>query len=406
MPASSTRCCGASRARARSALADARHRAARHAGLADGALDRALRRRDRARHRRRATATSRRSISPSRATPKAGRTRLRGRVLPTGSVRTVAHGPVSQLPGYRRGRLVGAGRRRRAAGAAARRCARARRVADLCAAPGGKTAQLALAGAQVTAVDRSRRRGSTRLRENLARLQLAAEIVAADAAAWQGGPFDAVLVDAPCSSTGTIRRHPDIPWLKSRDRPRQARRPAAPAARPRGRRCSSRAARWSTAPARSNPRRASSRSRRCWRAMPALRRSPIAADEVGGHAEFLTAGGRSAHPALPLARSGPAHGRARRLLRRRESASRHLTALIAGWPLASRASLYVARGKRGDGARGERGERVDGRACRSRSGPSCRCSLARRALRSVAGRLQRPSADRAGASCRARPTGC
>ena len=88
-----------------------------------------------------------------------------------------------------------------------------KRVADLCAAPGGKTAQLAAAGAHVTAVDRSPAR-LARLRENLARLQLTAEIVAADAAEWQAGPFDAVLLDAPCSSTGTIRRHPDMPWLK------------------------------------------------------------------------------------------------------------------------------------------------------------------------------------------------
>ena len=84
---------------------------------------------------------------------------------------------------------------------------------DLCAAPGGKTAQLALAGAQVTALDRSQGR-LNRLRENLTRLDLAAETVAADALEWQGGPFDAVLLDAPCSSTGTIRRHPDVPWLK------------------------------------------------------------------------------------------------------------------------------------------------------------------------------------------------
>jgi len=86
-------------------------------------------------------------------------------------------------------------------------------VADLCAAPGGKTAQLALAGAQVTAVDRSPLR-LARLKENLARLGLWAELVEADATLWPGGPFDAVLLDAPCLSTGTIRRHPDIAWLK------------------------------------------------------------------------------------------------------------------------------------------------------------------------------------------------
>jgi 16S rRNA (cytosine967-C5)-methyltransferase len=87
------------------------------------------------------------------------------------------------------------------------------KVADLCAAPGGKTAQLALAGARVTAVDRSGPR-LARLKENLARLGLAAETVTADATAWEGGPFDAVLLDAPCSATGTIRRHPDVAWLK------------------------------------------------------------------------------------------------------------------------------------------------------------------------------------------------
>ena len=81
------------------------------------------------------------------------------------------------------------------------------------AAPGGKTAQLALAGARVTAVDRSPAR-LARLAENLARLKLEAATQAADVLEWQGGPFDAVLLDAPCSSTGTIRRHPDVPWLK------------------------------------------------------------------------------------------------------------------------------------------------------------------------------------------------
>src|SRR5262249_32258556 len=77
----------------------------------------------------------------------------------------------------------------------------------------GKTAQLALAGADVTAVDRSDARVS-RLRDNLARLGLTAKTIVADVGEWQAGPFDAALVDAPCTSTGTIRRHPDIAWLK------------------------------------------------------------------------------------------------------------------------------------------------------------------------------------------------
>ncbi|WP_312167264.1 RsmB/NOP family class I SAM-dependent RNA methyltransferase [Phenylobacterium sp.] len=85
-------------------------------------------------------------------------------------------------------------------------------VLDLCAAPGGKTLQLAAAGAQVVAVDRSAAR-LTRVQENLDRMGLAAEIVTADAGDWADErTFDAVLLDAPCSATGTYRRHPDVLW--------------------------------------------------------------------------------------------------------------------------------------------------------------------------------------------------
>src|SRR3546814_6627342 len=88
------------------------------------------------------------------------------------------------------------------------------RSVDLCAAPGGKTAQLAAAGAEVIAVERSPER-LKRLRENLQRLELGAAIVEADAATWRPpAPADAVLLDAPCSSTGTLRRHPDIAYRK------------------------------------------------------------------------------------------------------------------------------------------------------------------------------------------------
>ena len=87
-------------------------------------------------------------------------------------------------------------------------------IADLCAAPGGKAAQLAATGAQVIAVEHNGHR-IARLRENLDRLHLAPQIVQADATTWQPDhKLDAVLLDAPCSATGTIRRHPDVPHLK------------------------------------------------------------------------------------------------------------------------------------------------------------------------------------------------
>lgn len=140
--------------------------------------------------------------------------RLSGRVLPTGSVRLLLKGRIEALPGYDEGAWwvqdVAASLPARLLGDVA-----GTRVADLCAAPGGKTAQLALGGASVVAVDTSKTRLGL-LAKNLERLGLEAERVVADAAAWQPEErFDAVLLDAPCSSTGTIRRHPDIPYLKS-----------------------------------------------------------------------------------------------------------------------------------------------------------------------------------------------
>jgi 16S rRNA (cytosine967-C5)-methyltransferase len=138
--------------------------------------------------------------------------RLRGAVLPTGTVRTSTQGLVSRLPGYDEGTWWV----QDAASALPARLfgdVTGLKIADLCAAPGGKAMQLALAGAHVTAIERSAARLS-RLKANLARTGLAAEIVEADVTQWQGGPFDAVLLDAPCLSTGTIRRHPDIAWTK------------------------------------------------------------------------------------------------------------------------------------------------------------------------------------------------
>jgi 16S rRNA (cytosine967-C5)-methyltransferase len=137
-----------------------------------------------------------------------------GTVLATGTVRLAATGAVAELPGYGDGAWwvqdAAAALPVRLFGPLA-----GRRIIDLCAAPGGKTLQLAAAGARVTAVDRSPHR-LARVAANLERCRLSAELIAADGTAWRPAePVDGVLVDVPCTATGTIRRHPDIAWLKS-----------------------------------------------------------------------------------------------------------------------------------------------------------------------------------------------
>lgn len=138
--------------------------------------------------------------------------RLGGTVTPTGSVRLAGAGQVSALDGYEAGDWWV----QDAAAAVPARVLNAQpgeRVLDLCAAPGGKAMQLAASGAAVTALDISARR-MARVEENLARTGLSAEIVVADALTYEAAPFDAILLDAPCTATGTIRRHPDLPQAK------------------------------------------------------------------------------------------------------------------------------------------------------------------------------------------------
>lgn len=142
--------------------------------------------------------------------------RLDARLVHDNSLRCRDAGPIEQLPGY----AEGAWWVQDTAAALPARLfgdVRTRRVIDLCAAPGGKTAQLAAMGAAVTAVEVSDRRAS-RLRANLARLRLAADVVIGDALEWRPEePVPFVLLDAPCTATGTIRRHPDVARHKTGD---------------------------------------------------------------------------------------------------------------------------------------------------------------------------------------------
>lgn len=134
-----------------------------------------------------------------------------GEALPTGSMRVQDAGQVSNLPGFDRGDWWV-----QDAAAALPVCVLAPKagetVLDLCAAPGGKTLQMAAAGAKVTALDISESR-LERVGENLKRTGLQAQVIAGDALEHQG-QYDAILLDAPCSATGTIRRHPDLPFAK------------------------------------------------------------------------------------------------------------------------------------------------------------------------------------------------
>ena len=152
-----------------------------------------------------------------RGEPARWATALGGEVLDGNTVRVGSSGDIAQLLGFAEGAWwvqdAAAALPARVLGSALGEGGA--RVCDLCAAPGGKTLQLAAHGYAVTAVDVSAERLKL-VRENLARTGLAADIVTADAIAWRPeAPFDGVLLDAPCSATGTIRRHPDIPHLKT-----------------------------------------------------------------------------------------------------------------------------------------------------------------------------------------------
>lgn len=241
-----------------------------------------------------------------KADPEIWATRLNGALLPTGSIRLSERVAIPDLAGYDEGSWWV---QDAAAALPARllKAERGERIADLCAAPGGKTAQLAATGAMVVAVDRSAKRLS-RLRDNLARLQLVAETRAVDAEKLDDVPFDAVLLDAPCSATGTLRRHPDVAWTKGdadveklADLQRRLLDRAAMLVKPGGRlvycTCSLEAEE------------GEGQADAFLSRHPDFVRAPIAADEIGGLAEIITPLGDmrtlpSQLPATDLVRGG------------------------------------------------------------------------------------------------------
>ncbi|MDD5585410.1 MAG: transcription antitermination factor NusB [Alphaproteobacteria bacterium] len=216
--------------------------------------------------------------------------KLGATMLPTGSLRLSGDMPLTELPGFDEGawwvqdaaaalpvKLLGN--------------VQGQRVVDLCAAPGGKTLQLAAQGAHVTAVDRSAKR-LERLKENLARTKLEADVVTRDALAFVPDKrAEFVLLDAPCSATGTIRRHPDIPRLKTPDD--MARMAELQ------RRLLDHAAGKILAPGGTlvyavcslQPEESEQQIEALLERHPKLKRSPIRPDETGGCAEMLTPAG-------------------------------------------------------------------------------------------------------------------
>ncbi len=225
----------------------------------------------------------------AKSDPQVWAERLGGTLLPTGSIRLDNAENIPDLPGYREG----AWWVQDAAAALPAKLAgdvRGRRVLDLCAAPGGKTAQLAAKGAEVTAVDISESR-LQRIRENLGRLGLAADVVARDVLELdESFQSDVVLLDAPCSATGTIRRHPDLPHLKTEKQVKELAKVQ--------RRLLDHAARlvrgdglliYCTCSL--QPEEGEMQAARFLARTPGFRREPVAAGEIGGQSHCLTPDG-------------------------------------------------------------------------------------------------------------------